>query len=269
VVVDSHVHLQPPRLARAVREFFGRFLPPDVFAYPIDHESTLCELFAVGVSEVWNLPYAHKPGVALGLNQASAALVADNPVPQLQIIGGATAHPRDEHPERIVEAALDDLGLKVVKLHCSVGDYEADDPGFDAMWRLLERRRVPTIVHAGHGIDGSTDTHELAALDRVASRHPGVPLIIAHTAHPAVDAALNVIDKHPNVYADLTPRVTEPVAVTDDDLEAHHDRMLFGSDAPNTAVRVETGIERVRRLSPQTQAAVLGANAQRLITEAG
>ena len=243
-------------------------MPPDVFTYPSDHEPTLRALHAVGVTEVWNLPYAHKPGAAAGLNEASAALVGENPVPDVRIIGGATVHPHDDHPERIIEAALDELGLKVVKLHCSVGDYEADDPGFDAMWEVLERRRTPTIVHAGHGIDGSTDGAELISLDRIATRHPALPLIIAHSAHPATDSAVRLIATHPNVHADLTPRVTDPVALTDEQLEQHHQRILFGSDAPNTAVRAEVGITRVRRLSTQAQAAILGGNARRLLNEA-
>lgn len=265
VIVDSHVHLQPLRLARAVREFFGRFLPPDVFAYPSDHEATLRALHAAGVTEVWNLPYAHKPGVAKGLNKASADLAADSPVAEVQIVGGATVHPGDEHPEEIIRAALDDLGLRVVKLHCSVGDYEADDSRFDAMWALLAQRRVPAIVHAGHGIDGGTDAHELAPLDRVASNHPDVPLIIAHSAHPSTAQTLALIDKHPNVHADLTPRITDPVALTDDELERHHDRILFGTDAPNSALRAEVGIARVDRLSRRAQAAILGGNAHRLL----
>jgi uncharacterized protein len=230
---------------------------------------TLRALHAAGVTDIWNLPYAHKPGVAAGLNAASAELVATNPVPEVRIIGGATVHPEDDQPERIVEAASDDLGLKVVKLHCSVGDYEADDPGFNRMWALLERRRTPTIVHVGHGIDGRTDAQELEPLDRVAHKHPGVMLIVAHSAHPATKETLELIDRHPNVHADLTPCVTDPVGLTDDELEERHDRILFGSDAPNTAIRVEDGIERVRRLSAETRTAILGGNARRLLNEAG
>jgi predicted TIM-barrel fold metal-dependent hydrolase len=124
---------------------------------------------------------------------------------------------------------------------------------------------VPTVVHAGHGIDGRTDGAELAGLDRVASRFPGAPLIIAHSAHPATAAACALVERHANVHVDLTPCVTDVVALDDAFIEAFPDRVLFGSDAPNTALRVEDGIARVRRLSARTQDAVLGGNGRRLL----
>ena len=67
-----------------------------------------------------------------------------------------------------------------LKLHCSVGHYEADDPRLDGVWALAARRGVPVVVHAGHATDGRTSGHEVAPIDRVAARHPGVALIIAH-----------------------------------------------------------------------------------------
>lgn len=264
MIVDSHVHLQPARLARAVREFFESHIP-GVLAYPADHEITLRALADAGIGEVWNLPYAHKPGVARGLNAASAALSSNPPVPAVGIVGGATVHPGDDRPVDVLTEAFDGHGLQVVKLHCSVGDYQADDPRFDAVWTLLERRSVPTVVHAGHGVEGTTGADELAGLDRVAGRFPGVPIVIAHSAHPATAAALDLVRRHPNVYVDLTPCVTEPVALGDADIEQNRHRILFGTDAPNTAIPVERGITRVRRLSPATQEAVLGGNARRLV----
>ncbi|MGN6609130.1 MAG: amidohydrolase family protein [Jatrophihabitans sp.] len=265
MIVDSHVHLQPPRLAAAVREFFFRFLPEDVFAYPTDHELVLRALRAAGIGTVWNLPYAHKPGVAAGLNAASAELVATNPVPEVSVVGGCTVHVGDPSPADVLLAALDEHGLRVLKLHCSVGDYDVDDPRLDAMWSVVEARGVPTTVHAGHGVDGATAGSELDGLSRVAARFPGAPLIVAHAAHPATDATVALLELHPNVHADLTPRITDEVALDDATLEHFADRILFGSDAPNTALPVEVGIGRIRRLSGRAQDAILGGTARRLL----
>jgi predicted TIM-barrel fold metal-dependent hydrolase len=265
MVVDSHVHLLPGRLGEKVREFFERFLT-DVLVYPNDHAAVLAAFERAGVDEVWNLPYAHKPGVAAGLNEASARLAATPPHASVRVVGGATAHPGDDDPERVVGAAIDELGLRVLKLHCSVGDFKADDPALDAMWRLVERRRVPTVVHAGHDVTGQTHEGELAGLEEVARRHPEAPLIIAHTAHPATAEAIELIDRHPNVLADLTPVVTEPVDVPDEVLEARADRFLLGTDAPNVGVTIESCLSRLDGLSPTARTAILGANAHRLLT---
>jgi predicted TIM-barrel fold metal-dependent hydrolase len=266
VIVDSHVHLLPGRLGEKVRDFFEYFLP-GALSYPNDHAAVLAAFERAGVGEVWNLPYAHKPGVAAGLNEASARLVAAPPHPSVRVVGGATAHPGDDDPERVVGAALDDLGLRVLKLHCSVGGFRADDPALDAMWRLVERRRVPTVVHAGHAVDGRTQEGELAGLENVARRHPEAPLIIAHSAHPATAEAIGLIGRHPNVLADLTPVITERVDVSDEALEAHPDRFLFGTDVPNVGVTIESGLARLNTLSPAARAAVLGGNARRLLAE--
>ncbi|MFG2004498.1 amidohydrolase family protein [Spirillospora sp. NPDC048911] len=266
MIVDAHVHLLPGRLGAKVRDFFLRHLPLEL-AYPNDHATVLAAHAEAGIGEVWNLPYAHKPGVAEGLNEASAALAQASPHPGVRIVGGATAHPGDDDPERVVGTALDVLGLRVLKLHCSVGGFSADDARLDALWRLVERRCLPTVVHVGHDVTGRTHATELASLARIARRHPGAPLIIAHTAHPSTAAALALVAAHPNVHADLTPVIDDPVALPDAELEARPDRFLFGSDAPNVAIRAETGLARLRTLSPGTRTAIEHGNAQRLQSE--
>ncbi|HEX2312786.1 MAG TPA: amidohydrolase family protein [Thermomonospora sp.] len=266
MIVDAHVHLLPGRLGAKVREIFDAFLP-GVMVYPNDHAAVLAAASGAGVGEVWHLPYAHKPGVAAGLNEASALLAAAPPHPSVRVVGGATAHPGDDDPERVVGAAIDDLGLRVLKLHCSVGGFRADDPGLDAMWRLVERRRVPVVVHAGHEVSGRTQGAELAALENVARRHPEAPLIVAHTAHPATGDAIALIERYANVHADLTPVVTERVEVTDDVLEAYPGRFLLGTDAPNVGLTIESCLARLDGLSPGARAAIGGGNARRLLAD--
>ncbi|ACZ00205.1 MULTISPECIES: amidohydrolase family protein [Thermomonospora] len=266
MIVDTHVHLLPGRLGEKVRAIFEAYIPGRL-SYPNDHAAVLAAAERAGVGQVWSLPYAHKPGVAAGLNEASARLAARPPHPSVQVVGGATVHPGDADPERVVGRAIDELGLRVLKLHCSVGDFRADDPAFDAMWRLVERRRLPAVVHVGHAVTGHTRSEELAALENVARRHPQAPLIIAHAAHPASAAAIELIGRCPNVLADLTPVVTEPVEVPAEVLEEHADRFLFGTDAPNVALTIESGMARLDGLSPAARAAILGGNARRLLAE--
>ena len=62
------------------------------------------------------------------------------------------------------------------------------------------------------------------------SRFPEAVVVLAHCAHPATAAGLALLDAHPSLYADLTPVGRSTLAVSDADLEAHADRLLFGSD---------------------------------------
>jgi uncharacterized protein len=263
-VVDCHVHLLPGRLGEKVREFFDAHISGSL-AYPNDHGAVLDSLAAAGVSRAWHLPYAHKPGVATGLNVASAQLVSTWSAHPVSLVGGIAVHPGDETPSRLVGAAVDDQGLRVVKLHCSVGDFEVDDPRLEQMWQLVASRAVPVVVHAGHDVSGETRAGELAGIDRVAARFPAAPIVIAHAAHPDTNAAMVLVESHDNVYVDLTPRVVDMVDVSDDVLERLHERVLFGSDLPNTQVRIEANLARLATLSTAARTAIAFANAHRLV----
>jgi len=263
-VVDSHVHLLPGRLGEKVRAYFdlgwkGRL------AYPVDHDLICEQLAAEGIDEVWTLPYTHKPGIATGLNEASAATASG--VTAVKVIAGATVHPGDDSPERIVRHSVEVGGARVLKLHCSVGGHRADDPRLDAVWRFVEAVRLPVVVHVGHAGSGRTEADELAPVETMALRHPQAPIVIAHCAHPNSTAALDALGRHGSLHADLTPVVADPVPIDIARMEALHDRLLFGSDAPNTVIPAGTGLAAVHSagLSAGAVAAITGGNARRLI----
>jgi predicted TIM-barrel fold metal-dependent hydrolase len=239
---------------------------PGGLQYPIEHRQVLDRHAADGIAAVWTLPYAHKPGMARELNQAMVALgrdLADHPV---EVVVGCTVHVADDDPGAIVAAAAD-AGAKVAKLHCSVGAFEADDPRLAPVWSTAAERGMPVVIHAGHAVSGHTELDELGPIDRVAARHPDCRVILAHAGHRAHRGALALLDAHPNLYADLTPVVDEPVPLQADDVVARADRLLFGSDAPNTALPAAALLAHIRawQLPPQVEAAVLGGNARRLV----
>jgi len=151
VIVDAHVHLLPERLQRRIREFFALHMPADL-AYPTDHGAVLDSLARDGVDLVWSLPYAHRADVAAGMNEAMAGIVGS--AVTVKVVGGATIHPGDADPLTVLRRAVEDLGLQVLKLHCSVGDYSPDDPRLDPVWEYVSAIRLPVVVHAGHAVSG-------------------------------------------------------------------------------------------------------------------
>jgi predicted TIM-barrel fold metal-dependent hydrolase len=234
-VVDSHVHLLPEGLGRAVRAYFDtHHYDTSTFAYPLDHREVCRRLAADGVTTVWSLPYARRPGSAAGLNASMADTVTALADTGMQVIGGATVHPGDDDPAGVVRAGVEELGLRVLKLHCSVGDFRADDARLDPVWAYVSDIALPVVIHAGHPTSGHTEATDIDPIATVAGRWPEVRLIVAHCGHPAGEAVLDLLEAHDHVHADLTPVVFDPVEVDLSRVAALSERILFGSDAPNT-----------------------------------
>jgi predicted TIM-barrel fold metal-dependent hydrolase len=266
-VVDSHVHLLPGRLGQKVRAFFDAGVSSSfTLAYPNDHPVVIDTLAREGVDAIWTLPYAHKAGVAEGLNAASAETVAQFAQSPVRVIGGLTIHPADENPVAIVRQAVDVLGLRVLKLHCSVGNFAVDDVRLEPVFTFASERHLPAVVHLGHNVNGRTDAEELPAIGEIADKFPGMPLILAHCGHHAAPEAIALMDLHPSLHADLTPVVTEHPTITAEHIARHPDRILFGSDCPNTTLSVTACIAWLTNMNvPQdVLQKVLGGNALRL-----
>lgn len=258
--IDAHVHGFPDRLARAVRDSLSRAgsltgspLLPDLAA----------DVKAQGFDAAWVLPYAHRAGVAESVNEWSAAAVARFP----WLVAGATFHPADPDNDRLVRRALVELGLRVVKLHCSVGGFVPTDPALTPLWETAARLRVPVVIHAGRRGPGETAADELDDLVPVLAAHPDLPMVLAHTGHPATARATALMERFANLYGDLTPVWHSPVALTAAGIERWAGRLLFGSDAPNNPVPAGEQAQRLAGLgvTAAALAQLMGGTAARLI----
>lgn len=267
-VVDSHVHLLPGRIGEKVRSFFTRGEANGSFAlaYPAGHREVADRLVREGVDEIWCLPYSHKAGVAEGLNESTAAIVREFSGHPLSMIGGATVHPADDDPPAVVERAVRVHGLRVLKLHCSVGDFAVDDPRLDGAYGTAAALRMPVVIHLGHAVNGLTEEHEIESISRVCEAHPSLPIVLAHFGHHSARRANRLFDEHQNFHADLTPVVTARPDVDRGMLAANSARILFGTDAPNTAISAAAHMEWVRSfdLDAHDLDAIMGGNARRL-----
>lgn len=266
MVIDAHVHLLPGRLGQKVRSIFED-LGGYSLAYPADHGAICAQLAQEGVDGIWTLPYAHKAGVARSLNDAACATAVGELA--VTVVPGATVHPEDVDPVGVLRSAVEDGGARVLKLHCSVGAFEPTDPGLDHVWTYVSETRVPVVVHAGHAVDGLSEPQELVAIDEVARRYPEARVIIAHCGHHAEVHALDLVERHPHVYADLTPVVDRLVQVPPARAQVLWHKLLYGTDAPNTSLDGRTCQAHVRSLglSEDGLAAVLGGTAARLVAE--
>jgi uncharacterized protein len=263
MIVDAHTHLLPERLNAAIRRFFAeRITGADVMLYPWEPIAARERIVAAGIDRCWNLPYVRQAGAASSLNRWMAETYAADSV----VVPGATVHPGDD-VEAVLQEALDELGLRLLKLHCSVGGHGPDDPRLDPLWARVSEGGQPVVLHAGSALHGVTMPPEIAAVGRVARRWPDARIVVAHCGAPSIEATLALLRETRSVYADLTPRIQEPAPLGRAQIAGLEHRLLFGTDAPNAGVAIEDSLAQVRawRLAPSEEAAILGGNAERLL----
>ncbi len=261
MITDSHVHLLPERLAAKIRRFFEDRGAPRLL-YPYAPQAAREALVSAGIGRCWTLPYAHRGGVASGLNRWMAETFHSDPF----VVPGATVHPDDDVAGVVAEAV--GLDLPVFKLHCSVGRFAPDDPRLDPLWAAVSEGGQPVVVHGGSAPEGTAAPGEIEAIGRAAARWPEARIVVAHFGSPSERQTLDLLAKASSVFADLTPVVGKPVRVTGRDIAGFERRILFGSDTPTVAVSIEDSLARVRGwgLSPADEAAVLGDNAEALVS---
>lgn len=271
---DIHVHFHPDRLTEAIWAYFDRAEKHYGTAWPIHYrtptEERLGRLAELGVHEVPALTYAHKPGMAQGLNDWCAQFAARHP----QVLHCGTVYPEPEAPD-YVAAALEH-GLELVKVHLTVGDMAPDDEALDEVWGLLAAARVPVVMHAGHGPRAGRFTGP-EGVRRLLADHPDLTLVVAHMGMPDYDAFADLVEDHERVHLDTT-------MVGTDFMERHapvpprflgrlaelRPRVVLGSDFPNIPYPYAHQLEALHRwgLGQDWLRDVLWHNGRRLLGRA-
>ena len=232
-LVDIHVHLHPPRLFAAIRRWFAERSP-----WTIDHDTepdaVAAALRAAGVERFVFCSYAHKTGMARSLNTWLAETSR-----QLNGYGLAlgTVHLDDPDPLGDIEAALDD-GCIGIKIHEDVQQLAIDDPRFAPVLDAVAAREGFVLVHVGP-VPWNDDTNDgPARIARVLDRHPTLRVVVAHFGVPDCAGYAARMPQYPNLFLDTTMAFTPYSS-----LEAHADhrfveaiadRVVFGTDYPNT-----------------------------------
>ncbi len=266
-VVDAHVHLFPDGLFDAIWRWFDQHGWP--IRYRLGAESIVDFLVERGVERIVALHYAHKPGVARGLNAFIAQLCSRRP----EVIGLATVFPGEPDAAAILEQGLD-LGLRGVKLHAHVQCFDLESAAMDEVYSVCQASGAPLVMHASRepkspasGWDGGEGLGA-AKVERVLARYPRLKLCVPHLGADEFAAFAAMIRTHDNLWidtamaiADYLPGPTPPPLAT---LRA--DRVLYGTDFPNIPYAWDRELQRIAALELPADdlARILGGNALEL-----
>ena len=235
-LVDVHVHFMPERVQAAVWAYFAQaeahYGAPWPVTYPGPVDERLDQLAQLGVRAFSALNYPHKPGMAAGLNDWSAAFAREHP----QVLQSATFFPEPEAAD-YVPAAIE-AGARVFKVHVQVGSFDPRDELLEPVWTELERSGTPVVIHCGSGPLVGEHTGPVP-MQGLLQRHPDLQLVIAHLGMPEYAEFLTLAETYVGVRLDTTmfgTDFTERLMPFDrallPRLAALRDKVLLGSDFP-------------------------------------
>ncbi len=267
-VIDAHVHLFPDGVFEAIWRWF------DAHAWPVRYrlhaEEVIAFLDARGVKRFVALHYAHKPGIAAGLNRFVSELSRAHP----GIIPLATVMPGEPDAEEVLREAFGPLGLRGVKLHCHVQRMPADDPRIEPVWRACEDAGLPAVIHAGREPSSpayGVDTRALCAasqVERVLQRHPRLTLVVPHLGADEWDDYAALLDRYENLWLDTTMALGGffPEGPPSPLWPGRASRLLYGTDFPNIPYAWDRELKVVLSTldDPALRRAVLADNARRV-----
>ncbi|KQS60163.1 hydrolase [Geodermatophilus sp. Leaf369] len=205
-LVDVHVHFMPERVQAAVWAYFAdaetHYGAPWPITYEGPVEQRLDQLAALGVRAFSALNYPHKPGMAAGLNDWSAAFAAAHP----QVLQSATFFPEPEAAHYVPEAI--EAGARVFKVHVQVGSFDPRHELLDPVWTRLEESGTPVVIHCGSGPLAGEHTGP-APMAGLLERHPDLQLVIAHLGMPEYAEFLTLAERYAGVRLDTTMFATD------------------------------------------------------------
>ena len=265
-IIDFHVHLFPDKLFDAVWRQFLKQYQWDVI-YRLYHQECVSFLNDKGVSPIVYSNYAHKKGVAEGLNQWNLDIL--DKIPDLYCF--AAFHPDDDHAIEIAEKALSHPRVLGFKLQLLVQNFYPDDERLFPLYELVMERNKRFLFHAGTGPAGN-EFVGIRQFQKVLDRYPDLPANVAHMGALETRQFIDLLKDHPNIYLDTAftffKKIDMEFDLEPEYLELNKDKILYGSDFPNLIYPREEEINTLLdyKLSKEFYQNVFRDNAQHLIS---
>jgi len=242
-IIDFHVHLFPDRMFDAVWEAFVSNYRWDVL-YRMYHERCIEYLHEKGVEKIAYSNYAHKGGVAKGLNEWNLKILGNYD----ELYCFAAYHPDDKDALEIAENVLSHPRVLGIKLQLLVQRFYPHDERLFPMYEMVMDKGKYLLFHAGTGPVGN-EYVGLNHFRKLLKRYPELPAIVAHMGAYEYKGFMDILDEYPRLYLDTAFaffREFEGRGSYDqgkEALERYRERILYGSDFPNLILPRESEIE--------------------------
>jgi predicted TIM-barrel fold metal-dependent hydrolase len=234
-VVDSHVHIFPEGIFKAIWDWFDKYGWP--IRYRLTSPDVLNYLLSRGVGHIVALQYAHKSGTARKLNSYMAEICQEFPN---KVTGMATVFPGEKESESILKEAFK-MGLKGVKLHAHVQCFNMNSEDMDIIYNLCSSEGKPIVMHVGREPNSPAykcDPYMLCnakKLEKVIMNYPKLKICVPHLGVDEFLPYKQLIEKYDNLWLDTSMALADYLPIRNpiklDDMRLN--RIMYGSDFPN------------------------------------
>lgn len=273
--IDVHIHVPPPMGHPAFQEiedmaayFKSGTLPrtPEEMYEIYSRLDLFGVIFHIDAETASGIPYIGNDYVASIVKRYSD-----------RFIGFASVDPwKGALAIQEIERAVQELGLRGLKLHPTVQKFSPNEERFYPLWEKCAALKIPVLFHTGQtGVGAGTPggggyklkySHPLL-LDDVAADFPNLTIIMAHPAVPWQEEQLAVALHKANVYIDLSgwsPKYFMPRLVQYMN-SLLQDKVMFGSDYPSLQPDRWLAAFDTLELKPEVKQKILMDNARRLL----
>ncbi|WP_338932827.1 amidohydrolase family protein [Streptomyces netropsis] len=284
MIIDSHVHA-----GEYYRHFTTAFadqmmattgMPPEALSAP--EAKLIAEMDAAGVDRAFLLAFDVRRVEGFSVpNEFVAELCARHPD---RFIGFASVDAATPGAADRLRHAITELGLSGLKTAPCYLRMSPADPRWYDVYETARELGIPVLVHTGYTPAKNADGRYFSPLllEPVARDFPDLKIILAHLGTPWTGPCVELLARHPNLYADLSifgsyrPPATVAGALAHARERGVLDRVLWGTDFP-FATMTES-VDRMARLTedsepwpagsapltPEEYRAVMGGTAARL-----
>jgi len=243
LVIDCHGHIGPHS---------RYYVPHD------DVDSMVRVMDTVGIDKLCADSLTAVEGDYKIGNDMTAAAMAKHPE---RLIGRGCINPN--YPDDLqaeCQRCFEQLGLRVMKFHCSWHGKKVDDPAYRPAIEYAAAHGVPILTHL------QNQSEQSKAYAALAQQFGDTAFILAHSSEPnSLNAVVENCKGVENVYFDLTGYPMHFQSIERLVSGVGGDRVLYGSDVAWLNLPYELGAVLFADISDEDREKILGLNMARLL----
>jgi len=248
VIIDFHAH-------NGSMDNYGARERADEMLRAMD----LAEVDLVCVNNIFH-------GRASKANDCTAAFVRAHPDRFVGFLFVTPHYPEEMEAE--MKRAVDDLGLRGIKIYPPYYNRSVEDPIWEPVFAFAHARKLPILSHTdGHDPLVQPNRGEAQMFVPWALKYPDCNIALAHAGNFASGrrSSVDAARKAPNLYIEICSSWREFGSIEELVEGAGEDRVLYGSDLPLMDPRIQAGRVLTADIGDAAKRKVLGENAARLL----